>query len=74
MKLKKKSLSVSGVVRNLSEIRFISFFWVPKNLYVLAPVVQTMDSTIHRINHYPLDNSIGFASVYQLDSGDLSGG
>ena len=38
-----------------------------------APVVQTMDSAIRRINHYPLDNSIGFASVYPLDS-DLSGG
>ena len=25
------------------------------------------------INHYPLDNSIGFTSVYLLDS-DLSGG
>ena len=34
----------------------------------LAPVVQTLDSAIHWINHYPLDNSIGFA-----DS-DLSGG
>jgi len=32
----------------------------------LAPVVQTLDS-------YPPDNSIGFASVYPLDS-DLSGG
>ena len=40
---------------------------------VLAPVVQTLDSTIHWINHYPLDNSIGFASVYPPDS-DLSGG
>ena len=40
---------------------------------ILAPVVQTLDSTIHWINHYPLDNSIGFASVYPLDS-DLSGG
>ena len=38
-----------------------------------APVVQTMDSAIHWINHYPLDSSIVFASVYQLDS-DLSGG
>ena len=38
-----------------------------------APVVQTMDSAVHRINHYPADNSIGFASVYLLDS-DLSGG
>ena len=26
-----------------------------------APVVQTLDSVIHWINHYPLDNSIGFA-------------
>ena len=39
----------------------------------LAPVVQTLDSAIQWINHYPLDNSIGFASVYLLDSG-LSGG
>ena len=42
-------------------------------LTLQAPVVQTMDSAIRRINHYPLDNSIGFASVYPLDS-DLSGG
>ena len=38
-----------------------------------AAVVQTLDSAIHWINHYPLDNSIGFASIYLLDS-DLSGG
>ena len=43
------------------------------NAIVLAPVAQTLDSAIHWINHYPLDNSIGFASVYSLDS-DLSGG
>ena len=30
-----------------------------------------MDSAIHWINHYPLDNSVGFGSVYPLDS-DLS--
>ena len=40
---------------------------------IQAPVVQTLDSAIHWINHYPRDNSIGFASVYPLDS-DLSGG
>ena len=39
----------------------------------LASVVQTLDSAIHWVNHYPLDNSIGFASVYLLDS-DLSDG
>ena len=44
-----------------------------EDLTVLAPVVQTLDSAMHWINHYPLDNSIGFASVYPLDS-DLSGG
>ena len=43
------------------------------NKHDQAPVVQTMDSAIRRINRYPLDNSIGFASVYPLDS-DLSGG
>ena len=32
-----------------------------------------MDSAIHWKNHHPLDNSIGFASVYPLDR-DLSGG
>ena len=40
---------------------------------VLAPVVQKVDSAIHWINHYPLNNPIGFESVYPLDS-DLSGG
>ena len=39
----------------------------------LAPVVQTVDNAIHRINHYPLDIAIGFASTYPVDS-DLSGG
>ena len=42
-------------------------------LPALAPVVQTLDSAILWINHYPLDNSIGFASVYPRDS-YLSGG
>ena len=39
----------------------------------LAPVVQTLDSTIHRIKIYPVDNAIGLPNTYQLDS-DLSGG
>ena len=38
-----------------------------------APVVQTLDSAIHRINHYPTDSVIDFRNTYQLDS-DLSGG
>ena len=39
----------------------------------LAPVVQKLDSAIHRINLYPVDNAIGFSNAYPLDS-DLSGG
>ena len=38
-----------------------------------APVVQKVDSTIHRINHYPVDNAISSRNTYPLDS-DLSGG
>ena len=38
-----------------------------------APVVQKMDSTIHCINHYPLDSAIGFHYTYVMDS-DLSDG
>ena len=32
-----------------------------------------LDSAIHRINLYPVDNAIGFPNTYPLDS-DLSGG
>ena len=38
-----------------------------------APVVQTVDNAIQRINHYPLDIAICFAITYPVDS-DLSGG
>ena len=38
-----------------------------------APVVQTLDSAIHRINHYPADKYYGNELRYPLDR-DLSGG
>ena len=38
-----------------------------------APVVQKMDSAIHRINHYPVDKYQGNQLCYPLDS-DLSDG
>ena len=38
-----------------------------------APVVQTLDSAIHRINNYPADKYYGNQLRYPLDS-DLSGG
>ena len=40
---------------------------------LLALVVQTLDSAIHRLKIYPVDNAIGFPNTYPLD-GDLSGG
>ena len=40
---------------------------------VQAPVVQKVDSSIHRINHYPVDSPIGFPNNYPLDR-DLSDG
>ena len=38
-----------------------------------APVVQTLDSAIRRINHYPADKYCGNQLRYPVDS-DLSGG
>ena len=35
----------------------------------VAPVPQTLDSAIHRMKSYPLDNAIGFPSTYPQDSG-----
>ena len=33
-----------------------------------APVVQNVNSAIHRINHYPLDSATGFPNAYLMDS------
>ena len=38
----------------------------------MAPVVQKLDSTIHRINHYPVDKYQGIQLRYPVDR-DLSG-
>ena len=35
---------------------------------LLAPVVQSLDSAIHRIKIYPVDSAIGFRNTYPLDS------
>lgn len=32
-----------------------------------APVVQTLDSTIHRINCYLVDKAIDFPNTYAMD-------
>ena len=43
------------------------------NFRFQAPVVQTLDSAIHRINHYPADKYYGNQLRYPLDR-DLSDG
>ena len=39
----------------------------------LAPVVQTLDSAIQWVNHYPADNAIVSRNTYPLDSNLSSG-
>ena len=38
-----------------------------------VPVIQKVDDANNQINHYPVDNAIGFPNTYPLDS-DLSNG
>ena len=40
---------------------------------ILAPDVQSIDNTVHQINHYPLDGVICLVYTYPLDR-DFSGG
>ena len=42
-------------------------------IHVQGPVVQKVDNAIHRINHYPLDNAIGFPNTYLPDSNFSTG-
>ena len=58
----------AGQFRHHNSLRF----WISGTV-LQAPVVQTSDSAIHRINHYPADSVIDFRNTYPLDS-DLSGG
>ena len=44
-----------------------------QTICILAPVVQTLDNAIHRINNYPVDKYLGKQLRYPLD-GFLSGG
>ena len=43
------------------------------NAIYQAPVVETLDSAIHRVRIYPLDSVIGLPNTYPLNR-DLSGG
>ena len=64
---------ISVFIERVSLIWKITLSHLINAMTELAPVVQTLDSAIHRINHYPVDSVIGFPNTYPLDS-DLSGG
>ena len=64
----------SPTILNISEDLRIGEGMRENNAYhFLAPVVQTLDSAIRRINHYPADKYYGNQLRYLLDS-DLSAG
>ena len=67
----------SGAVKSTPKVKTGLYALVDLGFHkvrkILAPVVQKMDSAIHWKNHYPLDNSIAFPSVFPLNS-HLSGG
>ena len=47
--------------------------WTTGVVIDLAPVVQKLDSAIHKLNHYPVDKYYKNQLRYPLDS-DLSDG
>ena len=36
-------------------------------LFLSTPVIQRMDSTVHLINYFSLDNSLGYGGPYPMD-------
>ena len=67
------AIRIRNFLNPLSRVEMFEYATNPQDR-ALAPVVQKLDNAVHRIiDHYPLDNSIGFPSTYPLDS-DLSGG
>ena len=59
------AVTFKPMVRWFFENKMIKFY----NLIKLqAPVVLKLDSAIHLINLYPVDNAIGFPNTYPLDS------
>ena len=59
-----------SLTSEVQHIFFYSLIWISTNQ---APVVQRLNSAIHRINLYPADSVIDFRDTFPLDS-DLSGG
>ena len=72
LSLRIRDLSAVSAIWSSNEFKF-TFSSQITFVIVLAAVVQTLVSVIHRIKIYPMDSAIGFPNTYPLDS-DLSGG
>ena len=73
---KSTELKIRNSNRPLTEtilLDILLLLFIQANFSFQAPVVQTLDSAIHRIKIYLVDNAIGFPNTYPLDS-DLSAG
>ena len=68
--VRERSLSPRMSPSPASTFSCTHYFQVPA---MQATDVQTLDSAIHQINHYPADKYYGNQLCYPLDS-DLSGG
>ena len=67
------NIVIDWVMRRTIENHVRGIRWtLLSTLEDLARGVQTLDSAIHRINHYPADSVIDLRNTYPLDS-DLSG-
>ena len=62
---------VTSSIRILAGRHFLGY--KPAGHSGLGWVVQRLDNTIHRINHYPVDSMVCFADTYPLES-NLFGG
>ena len=58
---------------NVSHSTGTQLFKKVDNTIYKAPVVQKLDSAIHRINHYPVDKYLGNQLRYPLDRDLLIG-
>ena len=73
-KMQPVSIPLDTSIVAVSRVSMETDGFVQVEFVVLAPVAQKKgDSAIHRINHYPADNTKGFVTTYPLDR-DLSCG
>ena len=51
---------------NVIKLKMRDYMDIPGYLTYLDPDVEKVECVIHRINHYLLDNAIGFPNTYPL--------